>query len=256
MDIHQKKTALDDDSILYQKRDDSVSKKDLSSLSGRQKLQYFKDYYLKFCLLAVFLLVICVNLIYTIFFRHEETILNITAVNDTALSRSEEFNDYLKEYFQVHDKNELLTVNNYYLDDPNQQMAFTTKLVTGDLDLIICDRETFEAKSAAGFFSDLSELLPENVFSDLSSLLVNGQIQELDDNNEVISTGPATPFGIDISQTALYTYFGGSASEAILSVPAGSEHTDSVIQFITLLSHWTPDNLSSQESASEPAELQ
>ena len=32
MDIHQKKTALDDDSILYQKRDDSVSKKDLSSL--------------------------------------------------------------------------------------------------------------------------------------------------------------------------------------------------------------------------------
>ena len=47
MDIKQKKTALDDDSILYQKRDDTIGKKDISSLSGRQKLQYFKDYYLK-----------------------------------------------------------------------------------------------------------------------------------------------------------------------------------------------------------------
>ena len=48
MDVKQKKTALDDDSILYQKRDDTIGKKDISSLSGRQKLQYFKDYYLKF----------------------------------------------------------------------------------------------------------------------------------------------------------------------------------------------------------------
>ena len=48
MDINQKKTALDDDSILYQKRDDSIGKKDISGLSGRQRLQYFRDYYLKF----------------------------------------------------------------------------------------------------------------------------------------------------------------------------------------------------------------
>ena len=54
MDVKQKKTALDDDSILYQKRDDTIGKKDISSLSGRQKLQYFKDYYLKFCILDLY----------------------------------------------------------------------------------------------------------------------------------------------------------------------------------------------------------
>ena len=256
MDINQKKTALDDDSILYQKRDDSSGKKDLSSLTGRQKLQYFKDYYLKFCILAVVLLVIAINLIYTIFFRHQETILSIAAVNDTSMSASESFNDYLKDYYQISSKNELLTVNNYYLDDPNQQMAFTTKLVTGDLDLIICDRDTFDSRSSAGFFADLSSLLPDDLFSALSDDLVTGQIEELDDNNEVVSTGPETPYGIDIARTPLYTYFGGSAKEAILCVPAVSEHTDSVLQFIELLSSWTPDTLTSQESEAAPAESQ
>lgn len=62
MDINQKKTALDDDSILYQKRDDSIGKKDISGLSGRQRLQYFRDYYLKFCILAIALLVVAVSL--------------------------------------------------------------------------------------------------------------------------------------------------------------------------------------------------
>lgn len=256
MDIHQKKTALDDDSILYQKRDDTARKKDLSSLTGRQKLQYFKDYYLKFCILAVILVVVGANLIYTIFFRHQETVLNIAAVNNAAMSDSDGFTDFLKNYYQIDDKHQLLTVNSYYLDDPNQQMAFTTKLVTGDLDLVICDRDTFDSKSSAGIFADLSELLPEATFDSFSSEMVNGQIEELDDDNQVISTGPEAPYGIDISKTALYTCFGGSSSEAILCVPAVSEHTDSIVTFIDLLSSWTPDDLTSQETESVQAESQ
>ena len=254
MDVKQKKTALDDDSILYQKRDDTIGKKDISSLSGRQKLQYFKDYYLKFCILAVVLIAIGANLVYTIFFRHQETILNITAVNEAALADADDLAAFLKSSFQATGKDQILTVTNYNLDDANQQMAFTTKLVTSDLDVIICDRETFDSKSEAGFCLDLSSVLTDDLLDAFSDHLVTGQIVERDNDDQVISTGEELPYGIDISGTALYTYYGGTASEAILMITAGSEHQDNALEFIRLLADWTAP--SSQESEAAPAESQ
>ena len=254
MDIKQKKTALDDDSILYQKRNDQLGKKDISALSGRQKLQYFKDYYLKYCILAVVLIVIGVNLIYTIFFRHQENILNVALVNDAAISDPEGMTDFLKNSFQATGKDQILTVTNYNLDDVNQQMAFTTKLVTSDLDLIICDRETFHSESESGFYLDLSSALPADLMDAFSDDLVKGQIVERDNDDQIISTGEELPYGIDISDTSFYTYYGGTASEAILCVTAGSEHQDNALEFIRLLANWTAS--SSQESEAAPAESQ
>lgn len=254
MDVKQKKTALDDDSILYQKRDDTIGKKDISSLSGRQKLQYFKDYYLKFCILAVILTAIGVNLIYTIFFRHPETVLNITAVNGASLSGADDLAAFLKSSFQATGKDQILTVTNYNLDDVNQQMAFTTKLVTSDLDVIICDRDTFDSRCEAGFFLDLSAVLPDGLLATFSDHLVNGQIVERDNDDRIVRTGEELPYGINIADTPLYIYYGGTASEAILCITAGSEHQDNALEFIRLIADWTVP--SSRESEAAPAESQ
>ena len=254
MDVKQKKTALDDDSILYQKRDDTIGKKDLSSLSGRQKLQYFKDYYLKFCILAVALIAIGGNLVYTIFFRHQETVLNITAVNDAALADADDLTAFLKSSFQATGRDQILTVTNYNLDDANQQMAFTTKLVTSDLDVIICDRDTFESQSEAGFCLDLSSLLTGDLLDTFSDQLITGQIIERDNNDQIISTGEELPYGIDIAATPLYTYYGGTANEAILYITAGSKHQDNALELIRLLANWTTSSFHESEAA--PAESQ
>lgn len=251
MDIKQKKTALDDDSILYQKRDDSIRKKDISSLSGRQKLQYFKDYYLKFCILAVILVVVGANLVYTIFFRHQETVLNVALVNEAALSDPEGLADFLKDSFQTTGRDQLLTVTNYNLGDVNQQMAFTTKLVAGDLDLIICDRDTFDSESEAGFYLDLSSVELPSSFLDH---LLTGQIVEKDSDDQIIRTGEVLPYGIDIADTPLYTYYGGSAKEAILCITAVSEHTDRDLKFIQLLANWTAPASSEPESVPEESQ--
>lgn len=256
MDIKQKKTALDDDSILYQKRDDSSRKKDLSALSGRQKLQYFKDYYLKFCLLAAVLLVIAGNLIYTIFFRHQETVLNIAAVNDTVIPDVDGLEDCLKDYFITDSKHQSLTVNNYYLEDANQQMAFSTRLVTNDLDLVICDPDTFDSESTAGFYLDLSTFLPSDLLNTFSERLVTGKIVETDENDQIIRTGEVLPYGINIADTALYTTYGGTASDAILCVPAGSKRTDTALTLIRLLVDWTPDTILSPASEAAQEESQ
>ena len=256
MDIRQKKTALDDDSILYQKRDDSTGKKDLSALSGRQKLQYFKDYYLKYCILAIVLLVIGVNLIYTIFFRHQETVLSIAVLNDTALTDTEGLTDYLQDYFQADGDHQLITVSNYYLDDANQQMAYTTKLVTGDIDIVICDKETFDSASASGFFLDLSDQLSPSASGAFSSHFITGHTEERDDNDQVISTGPDLPYGVDIADTPLYSCFGGTADEAILCITSYSEHTEAARSFLDLTATRTMNDFSSLVSEAAQEESQ
>ena len=256
MDINQKKTALDDDSILYQKRDDSIGKKDISGLSGRQRLQYFKDYYLKFCILAIVLLVVAVSLIYTIFFRHQETVLSIAVLNDTAISNYEDLTDYLQDYYQADGRHQLVTVSNYYLEDPNQQMAFTTKLVTGDIDIVICDEEIFASESASGFYQDLTDLLSPDASDAFSSHLVLGHTEERDNEDQITSTGPELPYGVDIADTPLYTFFGGTAKEAILCVTSYSEHTEAAISFLDLAAKGTTADFSSTESEAAPAESQ
>ena len=256
MDINQKKTALDDDSILYQKRDDSTGKKDISTLSGRQKLQYFKDYYLKFCILTVVLMVIGVNLVYTIFFRHQETILNIALVNDTVLANAEGLADYLQDYYQADGKHQLITVSNYYLEDPNQQIAFTTKLVTGDIDIVICDQETFDSECTSGFYLDLSDQLSPAANAAFSDDLITGHIEERDNDDQIISTGPDLPYGVNIADTPLYTFFGGTASQAILCVTSYSEHTDAALTFLSLAAAGTTEDFSSSGLEAAPAESQ
>ena len=97
-------------------------------------------------------------------------------------------------------------------------------------------------------------MLTDDLLDAFSDHLVTGQIVERDNDDQVISTGEELPYGIDISDTALYTYYGGTASEAILMITAGSEHQDNALDFIRLIADWTAP--SSQESEAAPAESQ
>ena len=135
-------------------------------------------------------------------------------------------------------------------------MAFTTKLVTGDIDIVICDEETFASESASGFYQDLTGLLSPDVSDAFSSHLVPGHTEERDNEDQIISTGPELPYGVDIADTPLYTFFGGTAKEAILCVTSHSEHTEAAISFLDLAAKGTTADFSATESEAAPAESQ
>lgn len=77
MNIEHKKTALGDDSVLYQKRDDSFGRKDLKSLTRKQKLQYFKDYYLMKVVVVLAVLIAVGSLLNGMFFNRSECVLSL-----------------------------------------------------------------------------------------------------------------------------------------------------------------------------------
>ncbi len=236
MNIEDKKTALDDDSLLYQKRDDSLGKKDTSNLTRKQKVQYFKDYYLKALLVVIAVLILAGALIYNMFFRHQVDVLHIAFINGAYVSDTDTMQNDLRDYYELTSKDEYISLDYYNLDDYTAQMKLSTFLGARVIDLMVCDEESFAQYSALGCFADLSEILPADVYAQYKDQIVMGHEEETDENFNVIKTYPDKPYGIDITDNAVYRQYGGSEKKSILGIVASTERLENVMKFFTYIS--------------------
>ena len=215
MDIKHKKTALDDNASLYEKDRNYSGKEYLKTLSGKQKFRYFLDYYWKPLLVIIILL------------------LSVIAVNDCYIVKSEEMAEHLKEYLEIKGKNERVNVE--YLDTENyqMQMVFLTRISANDTDLILCSEEDFQTFARQGICEDLKEILPEDMYRDLSSRILEAAYVETDYDGNELSRGPETPYGIDITGSALYQRFEGLGDQLILCVPVNSPNLENALKVIS-----------------------
>lgn len=232
MNIKDKKTALDDDSLLYQKRDESFGKKDISGLNKKEKAGYFKDYYLKKVIIAVIAIALIASIINTTVFNRQEMLLGVAFVDTACVADPEGLNDYLKDALEITGKNDYLDLSNYNLDDYSSQIRFTTLTASNAIDIIFCDEANFEKYSGLGYFADLSQFLPADLYEKVKDRILLSSEVKTDENNNVIETYPAAPHGIDISGNALYKEYGGTADHVIIGVMANAEHTDNIIRTI------------------------
>lgn len=234
MDVEHKKTALDDDSEIYKSRDNSFGKKDIRSLSGKQKLEYFRDYYLlKVVVIAAALLVVGV-LLNSAVFNRSECRMALVLLNESQLTEYVALNEAIDEYLDLENKNDYTSVENYYLEDPQMQMAYVTKNGAGAIDVIICPKDYFEKEAARGMFMDLSEVLPEDTYEELSGRMVEAREgKDQDTEGNILSYYEPAPFGLDLSGSDHLEEFGGHGEDSVLCVSRGSVNTENVIKIIT-----------------------
>lgn len=256
MNIEHKKTTLGDDSLLYQKRDDSLGKKDISNLSKLEKLGYFKDYYLKFVIVIIIIAACAIHLLYSTTIGRSVTLASVVCVDDAYLSESDSLSETLKDYLGSERKKDFVSVANYSIDDYQQNMAYVTQLTTGTVDLIICTKDYFEQGCNRGYFADLHEFLPEEMYAALEDQILEGSYAVTDDEGEVLSYDEPLPHGISLTGTTKYTEFGGmlESEDAVLCVTATSTNQENTLKVLS----WFTDvpipesYLETQES--EPAE--
>lgn len=232
MNIENKKTALDDDSLLYQKRDDSLGKKDTSSLSPVQKLGYFRDYYLKAVIVGVIILAIAASLIYNMFFRHQYTALSVAFLNDARIVDTQALSQDLYQYYGLTRADDFVDIENYNMDDYTLQMKFATLVAAKSIDAIVVSQEDFEYYAGLDYLIDLKQLLPADVYDKWKDRIVTGSVVDTDDNGNVIKTYPAAPYGIDISDCALFQNYEKIGDKAILGIVSNTERLDNVIYFL------------------------
>ncbi|MDO4633270.1 MAG: hypothetical protein Q4B01_05370 [Eubacteriales bacterium] len=232
MNIENKKTTLEDDSILYQKHDRKVSREELASLPLSQKLDYFKDYYLKFVLVGAAILLIAVHLIYQV--THPSVaVLSAAFVNDAVLTDTEGMEAELRSLYDLKSSKETVSLTNYSLEEYQQQIAFTTVTTVGNLDVVICDRDYFDKISENGLPADLSTVLPEDLYSSLVSqdrILSSSQI-EYDIEGSIAKEYESLPRGIVLNSDSPYFTYQGSAKQPVLCIMATSKRLDAALTF-------------------------
>lgn len=232
MNIEHKKTALGDDSAIYQKRDNSFGKKNLGNLSKKEKLGYFRDYYLMKVIVAVVILIAVGALLNTTVFNRSECVLSVALINESQVTESDSLTDDLDAYLGELEKNDYVAVSNFGLDDYQMEMAFLTRTATSSIDLIICPEDYFEQACNQGMLADLSGFLPQETQDALSERILKGQEAETDDDGNIISYYEAKPYGIDISGSARLTQFGGVEEHPVLCVLLNVKNTENTLKAI------------------------
>ena len=240
MNIENKKKAIGEDSVLYQKRDDSLGRKDISALSRGDKWQYFKDYYLMKVIAAALCLIMLGNLVYNMVFKQQEHIISIAVVDECFITDTEDMCEYLHESLGMTKDTQMVSVANYSLSDPNQQMAFSTRYAAEDTDIILCNSEYFKQFAAQGFFCDLKDFLPEDTYESLKDRMMTGRISEFDIEGNVVSEGMEAEYGINISGNETYSYFEGYSRDVILGISMNTQSPEYVLQTLDILLNSSP----------------
>lgn len=251
MNIEHKKTTLNDDSVIYQKRDDSLGKKDTSNLTFLGKLGYFKDYYLKALLVIAALLAAAGYLIYSTTIGRTRSVFSMVFLNSSYIYDLEGIDQAITDTLSIEDKRDYAAVSNYDLEQYQENIAYMTQMSAGTIDLVVCPEDYFQTGCGNRTFADLGTFLPEEMYEALKDRIIEGSAAVTNDQGEVLSYEDPCPYGIDISGSARYKEFGGKEAKPILCVLANCSNTENTLKIV---SWFTDVPLPPSSEAAVPAE--
>ena len=222
----------------------------------RKKIQYIWDYY-KFPLVVLCIFLYVIGYFLYGHFTRKDTILYTALVNVSAsesLTRqlSTNFIPYIKEDSS---KKELQLYTGLYLTDdennPNHEYTYASRMkilasIDGEqLDVVLMNKESFDAFSQNGYLYNLEELLSNEypaLYEKWKPYLVTNTIILEDNSTDVqldssISYQAVTeeaPTGLAISQTGLL-HDAGFSDTVYLGIVANTSRADTAVHYIQYL---------------------
>lgn len=228
----------------------------LNTLHGWKKLQHILAYY-KFPLIVLGILLYFIG--YNIYghFTHKDTILYTALVNVTAGDElTKQLGMDFTTYLEINpSKYELTLYTGLYLTDNElnadheytyaSRLKILAALETKQLDVVLMNREAFDAFSQSGYLYDLKEFLSENdpaLYERLKPALVSN-IVILQDNADDLVLDDSIPysavteeglFGLDLSGSA-FIQQAGFEDVVYLGIAANSPRREAVLAYLNYL---------------------
>lgn len=229
-----KQTVLDDSAAIYNRAPEKSEKQKWSEMDGKERLSYFKEYYLKKVIIGIFCLGLLIYFGVTIFGPKEENILFVAVVNDyldddaTAAMEGE-----IKECLGSTEKLERVFFDDSFymngegVDKSNVYTKMMAYVAAGEIDIMIADPDMFKTYSYSEFYGDLREVLPADMYSLYEDKIVWAEVP-VDDEGKVESV----PLGISLADSAKYKEMLGYEANPILGIVANTKHIDNVLETI------------------------
>ena len=233
-----------------------VRNENLKTLNGKKRIQYIWDYYKLPLALFGILLYILVYVSYN-HFTHKDTILYAALVNVNAGADLTEglSDDFIKYLNLDSSKNKLELYTGLYLTDNElnayHQYSYASRmkilaLIDGELlDIVLMNREAFDAFSQNGYLCDLDAFLlqEDSVLYDTLEQELAANITVLEDNSIELQLDSSIAYqaiteehyyGIDLSHTDLIRD-AGFEETVYLGILANSPRRDSAVSYLKYL---------------------
>lgn len=232
-----KKSRLDADSEIYnKKRSDKLDKEAFKEFSTKEKLLYYKEYYLPYTLIIIALVAVFTYVAVSIHKTNQVKdtiycgmIAGVQFDKDTMDKMPELFADYLKNET---DYNGYINVDRTYFEVFYATFTDNSKLDNffdkKRFDVFITRDDSFKSYVASGTIQDLSNILPDDVLEKLEDKIVYATV---DGSNEPI------PYGILLDDIDYKFYDGGgdTINPPILSIPYNTKRPEVARYFIEFI---------------------
>ena len=233
-----------------------TEKEKWDSMSNGRRAQYIWDYYK---LPIVIICVIVYMLSYTVYrhVTHKDTVLYTALVNVGlgGVLEGQITTGFLDDQGINSGKNQLMLYSGWYLTDDSSseyhEYTYATRLkilaaIDGEqLDVVLMNREAFDAFAQNGYLYNLEELLPEispELYDEIEDYIItnmeiledNSQDLMFDPNLEYISETTEYPMAVDLSEAAMIkdAGFGDSVYFGILG---NSPRTEMAVEYLGYL---------------------
>ena len=218
-----KKTALDDDAYLYQKREEKTEKEKWSEMNRHQRMQYFLDYYL--VKLLVFSGIILAVVLFVWNFISKST---------------EKLKKELTEYLGADGKyRKIIIDDSFYLDDGGLE-KLEVYLYNKQIDVVIADEAVYKELAGYGFFQDISTVPGvSSKYADLYVKAAGYKDEDTDkdtDSFEDHSTakGEELPYGVDVSASRI-SDIKTKIQAPVLSIAQGTENMENAVKLLDFI---------------------
>lgn len=234
----------------------SPEREKLKNLHGLQKIQYIWDYY-KLPLVMLCIIVYIIGYSFYGHFTHKDVVLysalvNISASESLTTQLNTGFLDYLEE--DTTKKTMQLYTGLYLTDDesnPYHEYTYASRMkilaaIDGEqLDIVLMNKEAFDAFSQNGYLCDLEKLFLDTdaaLYQKLKPYLVMNTVilednsidLQLDSSISYQAVTEERPIGLDISQAALISK-AKFDDTVYLGIIQNSTHKNTAINYIQYL---------------------
>ncbi len=200
----------------------------------REKLAYFKDYYLKMTLAVIAIIAFVVSIGYTMITAPDETAFSAFFFNDTGYSADSSLQDTFTEYLGVDPReyNVYIDATPTYselgtYDDYTSIQRCMANIAGEDLDVMLCDQLAYEHFATSEIFLDITTILPKDLMEKFKDKIVYSTLEE---------TGEEIPSAIIVTDApVLQQYHYYDDKDAYFCVVSNSQNIDNVITFLRFI---------------------
>lgn len=235
MNLKNKKTVLGDNAALYSHREDVSEKEKWESMTIKERLRYFADYYLGKIVAVVVVLAVIGSVAYTMLRPKPDTMLSVAVVED---SINQAVYDDLKIKLETAmgldtEKQEILFDTGYYFSNGDYQawQKFSMLNLVGDLDVTLMPKSLFEEYAPGNFFSTVPPYLSDGLSAALEPYFM--EISLTNDDGTEIPESKAV-YGIDLSSAWIYQNV-QREEPMVLVINAAPKHAENIETFLSFL---------------------